>query len=80
MFSFYTLYVFHRSQFKVVPFWLKMKSVMHFFGNVSSLKCRRPIITDTNLEGVKLENVQANFLEHADKSKGYLEVLTSGLI
>ena len=53
---------------------------MHFFGNVSSLKCRRPIITDTNLEGVKLENVQANFLEHADKSKGYLEVLTNGLI
>ena len=57
-----------------------MKSVMHFFGNVSSLECRRPIITDTNLEGVKLENVQENFLEHVDKSKGYLEILTSGLI
>ena len=53
---------------------------MHFFGNVSSLECRRPIIIYSNLEGVKFENVQENFLEHADKSKGYLEVLTSGLI
>ena len=53
---------------------------MHFFGNVSSLECRRPVISDTNLEGVKLENVQENFLEHADKSKGCLEVLTNGLI
>ena len=57
-----------------------MKFVIHFFGNVSSLECRRPVISDTNLEGVKLENVQENFLEHVDKSKGCLEVLTSGLI
>jgi hypothetical protein len=57
-----------------------MKFVLHFFGNVSILECRKPIISDTNLEGVKLENLQANFLEYVDKSKGCMEVLTSGLL
>ena len=53
---------------------------MHFFGNVSSLECRKPVISDTNLEGVKLENLQANFLEYANETNGCMEVLTSGLI
>ena len=57
-----------------------MKSVLHFFGNVSSLECRRPVICDTNLEGVKLENLQEIFIEYANETNGCMEVLTSGLI
>lgn len=57
-----------------------MKSVLYFFSNVSSLGCERPVISDTSLEGVRLDKLQANFLEYADKSNGCVEVLTSGLI
>ena len=57
-----------------------MKSILHFFGNVSSLGSKKPIICDMNLEGVKLENLQANFLEYANETNGCMEVLTSGLI
>ena len=47
-----------------------MKSILYFFGNVSSLECKRPIISDSNLEGVKVEKLQANFLERADEMDG----------
>ena len=57
-----------------------MKSVLHFFRNVSSLECKRLFICDINLEGVKVEKLQANFLEQADEVNGCLEILTNGLI
>ena len=57
-----------------------MRSILHFLGNVSSLECKKPIIYDTNLEGVKVENLQAKFLEYASEANGSMEVLTSGLI
>ena len=57
-----------------------MRSVLHFFGNVSSLECKKPVICDTNLEGVKVEDLQAKFLEYADEVNGCIKVLTSGLI
>lgn len=57
-----------------------MKSILHFFRNVSSLECKKPVICDTNLEGVKVEKLQANFLEQANGVNGCLEILTSGLI
>ena len=57
-----------------------MRSVLHFLGNVSSLECKKLVIYDTNLEGVKVENLQAKFLEYASKTNGCMEVLTSGLI
>ena len=57
-----------------------MRSVLHFLGDVSSLECKKPIICDTNLEGVKVANLQAKFLEYANETNGCMEVLTSGLI
>ena len=57
-----------------------MNFSFRFFGNVSSLECKRPVICDTNLEGVKVEKLQANFLEQADEVNGCLEILTSGLM
>jgi hypothetical protein len=57
-----------------------MKSVLHFLSNVSSLECERPVICDTNLEGVNVENLQTNFLANTEEVKGCMEVLTSGLI
>ena len=57
-----------------------MRSVLHFLNDVSSLECKKPIICDTNLEGVKVENLQAKFLEYANETNGCMEVLTSGLI
>ena len=57
-----------------------MRSVLHFFGNFSSLECKKSVICDTNLEGVKVEDLQAKFLEYANKVNGCMEVLTSGLI
>ena len=57
-----------------------MRSVLHFLGNVSSLECKKPIICDTNLQGVKVENLQAQFLEYSSETNGCMEVLTSGLI
>ena len=57
-----------------------MRSVLHFLGNVSSLECKKPVICDTNLEGTKVENLQAKFLEYASEANGCMEVLTSGLI
>lgn len=57
-----------------------MRSCLHFLGNVSSLESKKPVICDTNLEGVRVENLQARFLEHADETNGCMEVLTSGLI
>ena len=58
----------------------EMKSILHLFRNVSSLECKRPIVCDTNLEGVKVEKLQSNFLERADEINVCMEVLTSGLI
>ena len=66
--------------FKALHVWLTMRSVLHFLGNVSSLECKKPVIYDTNLEGVKVENLQAKFLEYASETNGCIEVLTSGLI
>ena len=57
-----------------------MRLVLHFLGNVSSLECKKLVICDTNLEGVKVENLQAKFLEYAFETNGCMEVLTSGLI
>ena len=57
-----------------------MRSILHFLGNVSSLECKKPVICDTNLEGVKVEDLQAKFLEYANEVNGCMEVLTSGLI
>lgn len=57
-----------------------MKSILHFFKNVSSLECKKPIIYDTDLEGVKVKKLQANFLEQANEENGCLEILTNGLI
>ena len=53
--------------------------MLHFFGNVSSLECKRNVICDTNLEGVRLEKLQTNFLERVDELNGFMEILTSGL-
>jgi len=66
----------------VKPFYfsLRMRSILHFFGNVSSLECKRPVIYDTNLEGVKLDNLQSNLLEYANEKNGCMKILTSGLI
>ena len=58
----------------------KMKSLLQFFRNISSLECRKPIISDTNLEGVRLEKLQENIIEQAEKVSSYLKILTSGLI
>ena len=57
-----------------------MRFVLHLFGNVSSLECRKLVICDTNLEGVQLENLQEIFLEYSNEVNGCIEVLTSGLI
>ena len=57
-----------------------MRSVLHFLGNVSSWECKKPIIYDTNLQGVKVENLQAQFLKYSSETNGCMEVLTSGLI
>ena len=57
-----------------------MRSVLCFQCNVSNLECKKPVIYDTNLEGVKVENLQAKFLEYANETNGCMEVLTSGLI
>ena len=54
--------------------------MLHFFGNISSFKCKRPVICDTNLEGVRLEKFQKNFLEHVDELNGCMEILTSDLL
>ena len=54
--------------------------MLHFFGKISSLECKRHVICDTNLEGVKLEKLQTNFLERIDESNGCMEILTSGLV
>ena len=57
-----------------------MKSMLHFFGNISNLECRKPFISDTNFEGVRLKKLQANVIDQADKDSVNLEILTSGLI
>ena len=57
-----------------------MRLVLHFLGNVSSLECKKLVICDTNLEGVKVENLQANFLEYTSQANGCMEVLTRRLI
>ena len=59
---------------------LKMKYVLNFFGNISILECRRHVIANMNIEGVKLKELQGNIIELADKVSGYLEILTSGLM
>ena len=41
---------------------------------------KKPVIYDTNLDGVKVEDLQAKFLEYVDEVNGCMEVLTSGLI
>lgn len=57
-----------------------MRFVLHFFINISNLECKRPIISDTNLEGVKVEKLQGIFLEQAYEVNGCLEILKSGLV
>ena len=57
-----------------------MRSILHFFDNVSSLECKKLVIYDKNLEGVKVEDLQAKFLEYANEVNGCMEVLTSRLI
>ena len=57
-----------------------MRSTLHFFSNVSILECRKPYISNTNSEGVKVENLQEKFIEYANEVNGCMEVLTSGLI
>ena len=57
-----------------------MRSVLHFLNNFSSLECKKPVICDTNLEGIKVENLLAKFLEYASETNGCMEVLASGLI
>lgn len=47
-----------------------MKSVLHFLSNVSSFVCKRLVISDTNLEGVNVENLQMNFLANIEEVKG----------
>ena len=71
--------------FKIESVWallslFKIKYVLHFFENVLSLQCKRPIISDINLEGVRLEKLWTNFLEWADELNGCIEILTSGLV
>lgn len=39
-------------------FSIKMKFVMHFFGNISNLECKRLVISDTNLMGIGVEKSQ----------------------
>ena len=57
-----------------------MRLVLHFLGNISSLECKKLVICDTKLEGVKVENLQAKFLKYASEANGCMEVLTSELV
>lgn len=57
-----------------------MRSVLHFLDNISNLECKKPVICDTNLERVKVEELQVKFLEYANEVNGCMEVLTIGLI
>ena len=57
-----------------------MRTVLHFLGDTSGLECKRPVICDTNMQGVKIESLQAKFLEYSSETNGCMEVLTSGLI
>lgn len=52
---------------------------MHFFGNASSLECKKPVLFDTELMGGDVDKLQEKFLDQAEV-KEYLEVLTSGLL
>ena len=54
--------------------------VLHFLGDTFGLECKKPVICDTNLQGVKEESLQAKFLEYSSETNGCMEVLTSGLI
>ena len=57
-----------------------MRMVLHFLDDTSGLECTKLVICDTNLQGVKVENLQAKFLEYSSEANGCMEVLTSGLI
>ena len=57
-----------------------MRTVFHFLGDTSRLECKKLVICDTNLQGVKIENLQAKFLEYSSETNGCMEVLSSGLI
>lgn len=56
-----------------------MKSTLHLFGNIFSLACTEPIISDTNLKGGNLEVLKERVFKGIDGSFG-LEILSSGLV
>ena len=58
----------------------RMKFVLHFFGNISSLECRRPILFDSSIEAVRVEKIKENFLDQVNKVNGCSKILMSGLL
>lgn len=56
-----------------------MKSTLHLFGNIFSLVCTEPIVSDTNLKGENLEALKERLFKEIDGSFS-LEILSSGLI
>ncbi|GLJ40667.1 hypothetical protein SUGI_0839700 [Cryptomeria japonica] len=56
-----------------------MKSILHLFGNIFSLACTEPIVSDTYLKGENLEVLKERVFKGIDGSFG-VEILGSGLI
>ncbi|GLJ21621.1 hypothetical protein SUGI_0402190 [Cryptomeria japonica] len=56
-----------------------MKSTLHLFGNIFSLACIEPIVSDTDLKGENLEVLKERVFKGTDGSFG-VEILSSGLI
>lgn len=56
-----------------------MKFTLHLFGNIFSLACTQPIVSDTDLKGENLEALKERTFKGIDGSFG-LEILSSGLI
>lgn len=56
-----------------------MKSTLHLFGNVFSLSCTKPIVSDTDLKGENLEVLKERVFKGIDSSFG-LKILSSGLV
>lgn len=76
---FYVIFLQEGRLWKVLFLVVSMKSVMHFFGNTSSLEYWWPVISNTNLIRVKVEKLQEKFLEEAE-IKGCLKVFISRLL
>lgn len=56
-----------------------MKSTLHLFGNIFSLACTEPIVSDTDLKGENLEVLKERVFKGIDSSF-VVKVLSSGLI